>query len=155
MARLTDSTAFEGALRSRSRATTVHFTVHHVEAARPEPLAPELSTTLPTTGASAVDELAVDASAPDMRWLGAVVPKRHARRSVTRSLLKRQIYGAAERYRTALASGIWVVRLRAPFDRTAFPSAASDALKASVRGELETLFLSAIAAAGARVSPVG
>ena len=59
------------------------------------------------------------------RWLGAVVPKRHARRAVTRTLIKRQIYAAAERHRAGLASGLWVVRLRAPIDRTLFPSAAS------------------------------
>ena len=36
-------------------------------------------------------------------WVGAVVPKRHARRAVTRSLLKRQIRGAFERHAAALA----------------------------------------------------
>ena len=63
-----------------------------------------------------------------VRWLGAVVPKRHARRAVTRSLLKRQIYAAAERHRAHLRRGLWIVRLRAPFDRPQFASAASDAL---------------------------
>ena len=74
------------------------------------------------------------------RWLGAVVPKRHARRAVTRSLIKRQIYAAAERHRSELPSGLWVVRLRAPIDRTLFASAASTALKVGTRLELEALF---------------
>ena len=75
--------------------------------------------------------------------LGAVLPKRHARRAVTRSLLKRQIR-AAVAWRTALAEPAWpdgicVVRLRAPFERAQFVSAASDALKRAARGELDAV----------------
>ena len=72
-------------------------------------------------------------------WLGAVVPKRHARRSVTRSLLKRQIRAVVDAHAAALANGLWVVRLRAPFDRTLSPSAASTALKRVARAELDGL----------------
>ncbi len=67
--------------------------------------------------------------------MGAVVPKRHARRAVTRTLLKRQIRSIAVA-QPGLAHGLWVVRLRSPFDRTAFPSAASDALRACAGLEL-------------------
>ena len=84
-------------------------------------------------------------AAPDRLWLGAVVPKRHARRAVTRSLLKRQIRGALERHAAALAPGLWVVRLRAPFDKAQFPSAASDQLKRVARAELDALFDAAAA----------
>ena len=80
------------------------------------------------------------------RWLGLVIPKRHARRSVTRSLLKRQIRAAAARGEAELAQGLWVVRLRAPFDPRAFPSAASAALAAAARTELAQLFDQARAA---------
>jgi ribonuclease P protein component len=73
-------------------------------------------------------------------WLGLVVPKRHARRAVTRTLLKRQIRGAMLRHASAVPPGIWVVRLRAPLDKKAFPSAASAALKRSVATELDALF---------------
>jgi ribonuclease P protein component len=76
-------------------------------------------------------------------WLGAVVPKRHARRSVTRSLLKRQIRAAVAGQADALTSGLWVVRLRAPFDRSRFVSAASDDLKQVARAELDGLMLEA------------
>ncbi len=72
-------------------------------------------------------------------WLGSVVPKRHAKRSVTRSLLKRQIRAAVSGQAAALAGGLWVVRLRAPFDKAAFPSAASSALQLAARTELEQL----------------
>ncbi|HKX40347.1 MAG TPA: ribonuclease P protein component [Burkholderiaceae bacterium] len=69
-----------------------------------------------------------------------VVPKRHARRAVTRTLLKRQIRSAAQRHAAALAPGLWVVRLRAPFDRAQFASAASEPLKRAARAELDALF---------------
>ena len=72
-------------------------------------------------------------------WLGAVVPKRHARRAVTRSLLKRQIRAVVARRAASLAAGLWVVRLRAPFDRGVFVSAASERLKSTARAELELL----------------
>ena len=72
-------------------------------------------------------------------WVGAVVPKRHAKRAVTRSLLKRQIYAAADRHRERLAPGLWIVRLRSPFDRGQFASAASEALRRGARQELEAL----------------
>ena len=91
---------------------------------------------------SPVDD-SVDPVPPDAVWLGAVVPKRHAKRSVTRTLLKRQIRSAVMGQQAALAQGLWVVRLRAPFDRKTFVSAASEALKRAARDELEQLLASA------------
>jgi ribonuclease P protein component len=82
----------------------------------------------------------VPAGAPELLWIGCVVPKRNARRSVTRALIKRQIRAAfASTAAAGLAPGLWVVRLRAPFDPRQFPSAASDALRATVRLELQEL----------------
>jgi ribonuclease P protein component len=76
-------------------------------------------------------------------WLGTVVPKRHAKRAVTRTLLKRQIRAALLRCgvpgRPLLRPGLWVVRLRAPFDRAQFPSAASLALSGLASSELDIL----------------
>ncbi|MFG5410316.1 ribonuclease P protein component [Piscinibacter sakaiensis] len=79
---------------------------------------------------------------PTGGWLGMVVPKRHAKRSVTRNLVKRQIravfddVGLAGERAAGLRPGLWVVRLRAPIDRSRFPSAASDALRRAMRDEL-------------------
>ena len=87
-------------------------------------------------GARPVDDSAVTAPSALARRRGA---KRHARRAVTRSLLKRQIRAAGGRHAAALAAGLWVVRLRAPFDRSRFASAASDALRRAARGELDAL----------------
>jgi ribonuclease P protein component len=134
--RLVQTADFQRVLQQRGRWHAPHFALHHVAtgpARRKKPLTSELSTGQAPTGGEPVDDL------PDRIWLGAVVPKRHARRAVTRSLLKRQIRAAVERHAARLAPGLWVVRLRAPFDRSQFPSAASDALRALARQELDGL----------------
>jgi len=76
----------------------------------------------------------------DEPWIGAVVPKRHARRAVTRNGIKRQIYNVSAAFEPRLPAAAHVVRLRMDFARKDFPSAWSDALKAAVRGELMQLF---------------
>ena len=73
-------------------------------------------------------------------WLGAVVPKRWAKRAVTRNGIKRQIYTLGVDYAPRLPQAAHVVRLRAGFPREQFPSAWSDALKKAVRSELQQLF---------------
>jgi len=77
---------------------------------------------------------------PPAAWLGAMVPKRWARRAVTRNAIKRQIYTVSEGFEATLPQAAYVVRLRSGFDRKAFPSASSNALKAAVRAELLQLF---------------
>ena len=69
-----------------------------------------------------------------------MVPKRWARRSVTRHTIKRQIYAVSSDYEDALLCASYVVRLRSGFDRKQFVSATSDQLKAAVRKELQQLF---------------
>lgn len=76
---------------------------------------------------------------PDRHWLGVVVPKRHAKRAVTRSLLKRQMRAAVARHVQALPPGLWLLRLRQPFALRGFPSAASVALASAAREELDRL----------------
>ena len=148
--RLVQALDFERVLRCRSTGQSEHFAVHHL-ADRPSLTArarrAQVARHLSTDGAPSEDR-AVDkspatepaASEIPTHWLGYVVPKRHAKRAVTRSLLKRQIRHAVDRHADALAPGLWVVRVRAPFDRSAYPSAASDALKRSARAELDELF---------------
>ena len=92
-----------------------------------------------------MEDLSAAAVSPAVSWVGAVVPKRHARRAVTRSLIKRQIYAAAERHRDRMAPGLWIVRLRSPFDRAEFTSAASTALLRCARAELDRLLGAAVA----------
>jgi ribonuclease P protein component len=72
--------------------------------------------------------------------MGAMVPKRWAKRAVTRNTIKRQIYSVGAEFESVLAFAAHVVRLRASFDKAQFPSATSDMLKTAVRCELQRLF---------------
>ncbi len=69
-----------------------------------------------------------------------MVPKKWARRAVTRNAIKRQIYNVSERFVHRLPVAAHVVRLRSAFDRQHFTSATSQPLKLAVRQELEQLF---------------
>lgn len=73
-------------------------------------------------------------------WMGAMVPKRWAKRSVTRHLIKRQVYATATEHAKNLSQAAHVVRLRAAFSPKQFHSAASDVLKQAVREEMALLF---------------
>lgn len=83
-------------------------------------------------------------SAANNVWLGLVVPKRYAKRSVTRSLMKRQMRSAVvqQQSQAPLKKGLWVLRLRAAFDASRFKSAASPELKHAVNEELRELLSS-------------
>ena len=73
-------------------------------------------------------------------WLGALVPKRWARRAVTRNLVKRQIRHVMQEHIPALPHSLAiVVRQRAAFDPSRFISAGSVTLRAAVRQELMEL----------------
>lgn len=112
-------------------ARTTHFALHRV-----------------ALGADLVGLSASDAAmAPSLAlfavqavWLGAMVPKRWAKRAVTRNAIKRQIYAVSADFESAMPVAAHVVRLRAGFDRVHFLSATSEALKAAVRLELQQLF---------------
>ena len=126
-------------------------------------LSTELSTGHAATSVTGVDDSQVS-SLPTLvettiptggpaRWLGLVVPKRHAKRAVTRTLVKRQIRNVAAACAPQLEPGLWVVRQRSPFDPKQFPSAASDALKEAARAELRALFDRAVRGERDRVKP--
>ena len=70
-------------------------------------------------------------------WLGAMAPKRWAKRAVTRNMIKRQIYSVVSQVEMPLAA--YLVRLRTEFSKTEFVSATSMALKVTVRQELYQL----------------
>ena len=72
-------------------------------------------------------------------WVGAMVPKRWAKRAVTRNAIKRQIYTVSADFSPRLSSTAWVVRLRRDFSRKEFASASSEALKQAVRSEVQAL----------------
>jgi ribonuclease P protein component len=82
--------------------------------------------------------------AVDDVWLGAMVPKRWARRAVTRNTIKRQVYTVSQHVASSLEHAAHVVRLRSAYDRQHFVSATSNALKTAVRAELLQLFAKAL-----------
>ena len=147
---------FTAVLAQPACAKSLHFALHHVAKSpqrkafagpsRPKgPESAEISTSAAPSQGSSVDILSDPESLPALlgHWLGLVVPKRHARRSVTRSLLKRQMRRQVARWGPTMPGGQWVMRLRAPFDSTAFPSASSSALQTAARLELDEMFVKA------------
>ena len=76
----------------------------------------------------------------DEPWIGAVLPKRWAKRAVTRNGIRRQIYSVSSAFEARLPVAALVVRLRMDFARKDYPSAWSEALRMAVRGELQQLF---------------
>lgn len=128
MQRLQTRAQFQAVLAGSTVARSPHFALHRcaLEASARAQQKPD--------AASAVFDPA------DVAWLGAMVPKRWAKRAVTRNAIKRQIYNVSAGFESGLPRAAYVVRLRAGFDRKAFTSASSMALKTAVRGELLQLF---------------
>ncbi|WP_077002433.1 ribonuclease P protein component [Variovorax sp. KK3] len=126
MQRLQTRAQFQAVLAGVTVARTAHFALHRC-ALDAQPGATPLFT---------VQDL----------WVGAMVPKRWARRAVTRNAIKRQIYSMSAAAGSSLPQAAHLVRLRAAFDRKEFRSATSDGLKAVVRAELRQLLERAVAA---------
>ena len=138
MQRLKTRPQFQAALSGSTVSRTPHFALHRLSL--PESLLTG-DTSAPQgtpTGSNS------DTPAPLFKtqevWLGAMVPKRWARRAVTRNTIKRQIYAISAQFEVRLPCAAHVVRLRSEFDRRQFISATSPLLKNAVRLELEQLF---------------
>lgn len=172
---------FQRVLSVVPKSRSAHFAAHHLPArpTRPGqrlkmPKAPELSTGSPLSCPPLVDDLADGATEGGLSrvldarssvlltaselvlgqcWLGLVVPKRHAKRSATRNLIKRQMRAVVAEWSGRLAPGLWVLRLKSGFDVKQFPSAASDALRHRVRAELVQLMQRALGGLGASALP--
>jgi ribonuclease P protein component len=145
LGRLVQKVDFERLLAARSLSRSDHFALHHVPSgpqARTKPHGQPGKTELSTSPAPACTQVVDDL--PASLWLGCVVPKRHARRAVTRSLLKRQIRSAFDRHAARLPGGLWLVRLRAGFAVTEFVSARSAALARAAQAELDLLLARAV-----------
>ena len=132
MQRLKTRPQFHAALAGRTLARTAHFALH--------------CCSLEVTAGQLQSEPVPLLFPFDGVWLGAMVPKRWAKRAVTRNAIKRQIYNLSSELKTTLAHQAHVVRLRATFDRALYTSASSDVLKRAVRSELQQLFSRAVAA---------
>lgn len=153
MLRLKNRAQFQAVLAERVLVRSAHFALHRhpldgervTEAAHRAPLtdnAPAMQTApLPPqpTPASPTHRHRPPLFAPAGLWLGAMVPKRWAKRSVTRHAIKRQVYDLGKTLLPAGEQAAYVVRLRAGFSRELFHSSSSAELKQAVRTELQEL----------------
>ncbi|MEX1167454.1 MAG: ribonuclease P protein component [Hydrogenophaga sp.] len=119
MQRIRSRSQFQAAMVDRPVVKTPHFALHRVALEVPQAARP----LFPVADA----------------WLGVVLPKRWARRAVTRNAIRRQIYETARLLPAGLPQAAWVVRLRGEFSRKVFVSATSEPLKQAVRAELQEL----------------
>ena len=133
MLRLKTRPQFQSVLAGKIVSKTDHFALHRT------------ALTVPSTSADAFEPAAsIRLFATDGVWVGAMVPKRWAKRAVTRNAIKRQIYSVSASFSDALPASAHVVRLRKAFDRSIYVSATSDALANAVRAEIESLLGKAI-----------
>jgi ribonuclease P protein component len=141
---------FESVLAAPAKARSAHFAAHHLPRRPQQPFVrragareAKLSTGGPDLCPQPVDDR--PEPTPATWWFGVVVPKRHARKATTRNLLRRQIRGAIARHHTQLPHGMWLVRLRVPFDPRRYKASASAALRSAARAELDGLLTRAAA----------
>lgn len=128
MQRLKTRAQFQAVLAGKIVAKTQHFALHrNVLDAK----------AVPSQSEKQVD-VQVLFRAQDM-WIGAMVPKRWAKRAVTRNAIKRQIYAVSADFFHQYPQAAFVVRLRSSFSRTEFVSAVSDELRQAVRTEIQVL----------------
>jgi ribonuclease P protein component len=123
--RLKTRAQFQAVMAGRTVSRTAHFVLHRASLDAPpgpESMRPQALFAVQGT------------------WLGVVVPKRWAKRAVTRNTIKRQIYAVAQDFAPQLPAAAHVVRLRAGYERAQFRSATSDVLRRTVRAELQQLF---------------
>jgi len=146
-------TEFERLLAVPPLSRSAHFALHHVaalpdarNASRGEAGSGELST---VTSDNLVE--LVNNSSDSIRF-GVLVPKRHARRAVTRNLVKRLGREAMRAHAHELPRGLWLLRLRAGFALSQFASARSAALAIAMRQELDRLLRGARARSAAVTS---
>jgi ribonuclease P protein component len=132
--RLKTRAQYEAAMAGGTVSRTPHFVLHRAALAAPGDANPDPATGRQTPGLHALFAVR------DEAWIGAIIPKRWAKRAVTRNGIRRQIYDVSADFAQRLPAAAHVVRLRMDFARKQFTSAWSPALHESVRGELQRLF---------------
>ena len=145
LGRLVHTADFKRVLATVPKARSAHFAAHHVAAGPAAPAGRRVDAALGelSTGDAQKITSIVDNSTLEDHWAGYALPKRFARRAVTRQLLKRQMREAMRRHADDLPPGLWVLRLRAAFDARTFVSAASAPLRQAARAELDVLLRAA------------
>lgn len=136
MQRLKTRPQFQAVLAGSIVAKTEHFALHRNG----------LNAVVPQTGPDRSQEKTAGKDYPvpalfplqDI-WIGAMVPKRWAKRAVTRNAIKRQIYTVSADFLPHYPQAAFLVRLRKAFSRKEFLSATSVQLKEAVRAEVQVL----------------
>lgn len=144
MQRLKTRPQFQAALAGGTVARTAHFALHQLRL----PSGPEALSQASVTESGSAPSVEQTLFGLGQSWLGAMTPKRWARRAVTRNAIRRQVYAVGQGYGARLPCAAHVVRLRAGFDRQKFLSAWSEPLRQQVRAELEQLFERALRQSG-------
>jgi len=125
--RLKQWSEFQAVMSAGSVARTPHFVLHQWQ-----------PTVKASTGSGFEETPALFVDGVLM--MGALTPKRWAKRAVTRNLIRRQIHAVSREFEKGLTPTAYVVRLRAAFNPQKFVSASSGVLKQTVREELKQLF---------------
>jgi ribonuclease P protein component len=128
--RLKQWSEFQAVMAAGTVSRTPHFVLHQWH-----------SQSKTTTGSGLEEAPALFAEG--VLKMGALTPKRWAKRAVTRNLIRRQIHAVSHEFEGSLPQTAYVVRLRASFHASQFVSAASVVLKQTVRAELQQLFAKA------------
>lgn len=132
MQRLQNRPQFQAVLAGPVVAKTVHFALHRNGLdARAQPKS--LGEAAPMSVLFGINDV----------WMGAMAPKRWAKRAVTRNTIKRQIYSVSAEFSGQLSDAAFVVRLRCAFDKKVFPSATSEPLRQAIRTEIQALMVAA------------
>ncbi|MES2414458.1 MAG: ribonuclease P protein component [Pseudomonadota bacterium] len=152
MQRLKTRPQFQAVLAGSVIARTEHFVLHRnrLEATAPPPSpdagqsAKEISSRQPSQVMGLAATASAEVTAPGLFpvqdvWIGAMVPKRWAKRAVTRNAIKRQIYTVSADSMQNYPQAAFLVRLRREFSRKEFLSATSVQLKEAVRDEVQAL----------------
>lgn len=128
MKRLQTRPQFQIVLAGTVLAKSTHFALHCRDAS-----ASDVQTLFP-----------LNPAVPAEPMIGALLPKRWAKRAVTRNAIKRQIFVVAQQFESRLSYFAYVVRLRCAVDRARFVSASSGVLKVAMHEELSGLFAQAV-----------
>jgi ribonuclease P protein component len=145
--RLKTRAQFQAVLAGNTVARTPHFALHRQSLEFAGSCLPDSKASF-SAGAADTAVLAAERSVTTKKqslfpvidlWLGAMVPKRWAKKAVTRNAIKRQIYNVSSDFSPQDRRAAFVVRLRRGYSRTDFQSPSSDLLKQSVRAELQSL----------------
>lgn len=139
MQRLKTRAQFQAVLAGATVARSEHFALHRSGLTSRNNLVAELRTPAPEAPAVSVNKISQPLFPVLDLWIGAMVPKRWAKRAVTRNAIKRQIYAVSADFSPKQRQAAFVVRLRRDFSRKVYLSASSTLLKQIVRVELAAL----------------